>query len=72
MTLAEKLELIILKMTAKKQEDRYADMGEVIQALEAYLGVESAGAFTPREEHADKLEECVARFKTAPTGRLRS
>jgi serine/threonine protein kinase len=66
------LSSIILKMTAKKPEDRYADMGEVVQALEAYLGVESASPFTPREEHANLLEECVGRFNAAPTGRLRS
>ena len=44
-------------MVAKKREDRYADMGEVIKALEAFLGIESSGPFTPREEHADLLEQ---------------
>jgi hypothetical protein len=63
---------IILKMVAKKPADRYADMGEVIRALESFLGVQGAGAFTPREEHAALLEQCVRRFSEVPAVRLRA
>lgn len=66
------LSAIILKMTAKKPEDRYRDLGEVISALEGFLGVSGAGPFTPREEHANLLEESARAFNAAPTARLRA
>ncbi|HEX8199610.1 MAG TPA: serine/threonine-protein kinase [Isosphaeraceae bacterium] len=65
------LSAIILKMVAKKPEDRYADLGEVIRDLEDVLGVPGAGPFTPREEHAEALEASVAEFRAAPLARLR-
>jgi hypothetical protein len=62
---------IILKMTAKKRDERYANMGEVIRALEGFLGVQAAGVFTPREEHAALLDQCVRRFNEVPAVGLR-
>jgi hypothetical protein len=66
------LSAIILKMVAKKPEDRYASLSEVIAALEGFLGVSSTGPFTPREEHANLLEECVKTFNASGAARLRS
>jgi eukaryotic-like serine/threonine-protein kinase len=63
---------ILIKMMAKKPEDRYADMGEVIKALEGFLGIQQSGPFTPREEHLTALEECVQKFNAAPLARVRS
>jgi hypothetical protein len=63
---------IILKMTAKKRDERYADMAEVIRALESFLGVQAAGTFTPQEEHAALLDQCVRRFNDVPAVALRS
>ncbi len=63
---------ILIKMLAKKPEDRYPDMGAVIEALESYLGASRSGPFTPREEHADALEKSVRQFNAAPTVKLRS
>lgn len=65
------LSAILVKMMAKRPEDRYADMGEVIAALEKYLGILQSGAFTPKEEHAVVLEQCVKRFNGSPRARLR-
>ena len=62
---------VLIKMLAKKPEDRYPDMGAVIEALENYLGVSRAGPFTPGEEHANALEKCVRQFNAAPTVKLR-
>lgn len=65
------LSAILMKMLAKKPADRYTNMGEVIDALEKYLGVGQAGAFTPRQEHAEVLERGVQQFNRAPRARLR-
>ena len=62
---------IILKMVAKRAEDRYQTMPELIKALEKFLGVESSGPFSPREEHAQTLDEAVAAFRAVPAARLR-
>lgn len=59
----KELSYIVEKMLAKKPEERYADMGQVVDAIEAYLGVESAqGPYTPREHHVAILEREQAAF----------
>jgi serine/threonine protein kinase len=62
---------IVLKMTTKRPEDRYANLGEVIKAFEEFLGLPSSGVFSPREEHASLLTQCAEAFNEAPTARLR-
>ena len=68
----KELSAIILTMTAKKPEQRFRDLGEVIKALEAFLGVATAGPFTPKEDQANLLEESARAFNAAPTARIRS
>jgi len=68
----QQLSAILMKMVAKKPEDRYANAGELITAMEEYLGVDSTGPFTPKEEHARVLEGAVAQFNGAWGSRLRS
>jgi hypothetical protein len=68
----KELSAILLKMLAKKPEDRYADLAAVIADLEKFLGVSSAGAFTPKEEHAAALESAVKQFNEAPAARQRA
>jgi len=49
---------IIERMLEKNPKDRYPGMSEVIEDLEAYLGVESEkGVYTPREQHLAILEQ---------------
>jgi hypothetical protein len=62
---------VLLKMVAKKPEDRYADMGAVVQALEGFLGVQGSGRFQPNEEQAALVARSAARFAAAPAARLR-
>jgi len=57
------LSAIVLKMMAKKPEQRFADMGAVVAALEHFLGVEAGVGFSPREEHASLLERAVAAYE---------
>lgn len=59
---------ILLKMLAKKPEDRYQTMDEVIAALEGFLGLNSAGPFNPSEEQADALEKAAAAYNAASKG----
>ncbi|GMU58386.1 MAG: hypothetical protein AMXMBFR34_01490 [Myxococcaceae bacterium] len=60
------LSTITMQMMAKKPDQRFADMGAVIAALERFLGVEAGVAFSPREEHAALLEKSVEAFTRSP------
>lgn len=62
---------IIQKMVARKPEDRYANLGEVIKALEDSLGVAGAGLFMPLDEQAETLEVCIREFHDVSPARLR-
>ncbi len=62
---------IIMKMTSKQLAGRYANLDEVIQALEGFLGVQNAGPFTPKEEHVQTLEENVKAFNASSAARLK-
>jgi serine/threonine protein kinase len=66
------LSAIVLKMLAKRPEDRYANVSEVINALEGFLGVAGTGSFAPREDQANLLEACVNTFNASPSARMRS
>lgn len=57
------LSAILLKMMAKKPEDRHQTMDEVIAALEGFLGLERSGPFSPKEEQADQLEKCAHQYQ---------
>ena len=62
---------IIMKMVAKDPDDRYQDMDDLIDDLEAFLGLDSTGPFTPTEKHASTLEAAVELFngsKSASVG----
>ena len=58
------LSQIVMKMVEKKPEDRYADMGEVVTALEQCLGIESEKPFAPEQEQLKLLELSAERFNT--------
>jgi len=66
------LSAIILKMMSRKPEHRFQNMDAVISALEGFLGVDSAAAFSPREEHATLLERSVQHFNRASWARRRA
>jgi eukaryotic-like serine/threonine-protein kinase len=66
-----RLSEICLKMVAKRPEDRYAALNEVIKDLEGFLGIQASGTWSPREEQAQILEESVRTFNSAPMTKLR-
>ncbi|MCE9524808.1 MAG: hypothetical protein K8R36_01990, partial [Planctomycetales bacterium] len=66
-----RLSEICLKMVAKRPEDRYANLGETIKDLEGFLGVQASGTYSPKEEHAQVLEESVKTFNSAGMAKLR-
>src|SRR5262249_15411668 len=63
---------ILIRMMAKKPEERFADMGGVIKALEGVLGVQQTGPFTPTEEHLNSLESSVEKFNASSLAKVRS
>jgi hypothetical protein len=65
------LSAILMKMVAKKPEQRYQTMTDVIVSLEDFLGVASTGPFTPKEEHVKILEFAVERFNQSKWGTIR-
>lgn len=62
---------VIQKMMAKQPEDRFQSMGEVIRTLEAWLGIQHAGTYSPQEEHISKLEAYTLQFNDSFTAVLR-
>ncbi|HJZ55185.1 MAG TPA: hypothetical protein VKE74_09515, partial [Gemmataceae bacterium] len=68
----KELSAVIQRMMAKTADDRFADMGEVIRTLEAWLGVRHARTFSPHEEQIERLESFAASYHAAPTAVLRS
>jgi hypothetical protein len=47
-------------------------MGEVIEALEGYLGTDSSGPFSPSEEQVKSLENCVEWFNASNWAKQRT
>ena len=66
------LSRIVMRMTAKRPDERYQSMTEVINALEAFLGVESGKPFSPTEEHVRTLEAAVEQFNGSGWAKVRS
>ncbi len=60
-----------MKMVAKRPEDRYSDLGQAIQEMESYLGIEGKGPYLPQEENLATLEQAAKSFYDAPAARLR-
>lgn len=66
------LSAILMKMTAKKPQERYQSMTDVIRSLEDYLGVSESGPFAPRQDQVRQLESAVQRFNTSGWALLRT
>jgi tRNA A-37 threonylcarbamoyl transferase component Bud32 len=69
--IAGPLSAIVQKMMAKRVDDRYQNLAQVIQELEEYLGVGAAGPFRPKEEHVKVVSYAAERFANATWARLR-
>ena len=54
---------LLMKMVAKRPDERYADLGQCIVAMEDFLGTSSTGPFTPKEEHAAAVEGAAKSFR---------
>jgi eukaryotic-like serine/threonine-protein kinase len=67
----KEISAVIQKMMEKHADDRYQSMGEVIRTLEAWLGVQHTGTFSPHEEQIARLEGYVSQFNNAPTAVLK-
>ncbi len=66
------LSAIVVKMMAKRPEDRYQDLGRLIEDFEAFLGLSTHGPFTPKEEHVRVLEGAADQFYGATAARVRT
>ncbi len=67
----ESLSQIVSKMVAKKPEERFSNMGEVIKALEEWSGIDSAKGFSPKAEHAKVIESCAPWFAKSSAAKIR-
>lgn len=59
------LQTIMARAMAKRPEDRYASLSEMVSALESFLGVSRDGKFTPTTTQADQWEDIAARYRKA-------
>lgn len=63
----ESLQRIVEHAMAKRPDDRYASLAEMILDLESFLGVNSDGKFSPTSQQADQWEAIAARYASATT-----
>jgi hypothetical protein len=62
---------ILMRMLAKKPEERYPDLGAVIRDLEQFLGAAGSGPPAPKPEEAEAIEKAAKAFHAAPAARMR-
>ncbi|MFO0852566.1 MAG: protein kinase [Gemmataceae bacterium] len=67
----KELSAVIQRMMAKRPDDRFQSMGEVIRTLGQWLGVQPTGTFAARDDQIAQLEQAVRRYNTAPAAVLR-
>ena len=68
----DELSAIVSQMMAKDPQDRYQNAGELIDDLEAFLGIKSASGFTPEESDAESIESACMEFNSPSLTKLRS
>ena len=66
-----KLSPLILRMLAKKPHDRFANMGEVIEALEKFLGIATVGPYMPTANQIQAIELAAQDFYKSQWIKLR-
>ncbi len=59
------LEHIVGRAMAKRPDDRYSSLAEMITDLEAFLGVNAEGTFSPTSSQADQWEAIASRYAAA-------
>ena len=65
------LSQIVMKMLAKKPDDRYGSMTEVIHSLENYLGIDGSKPFSPKAENAKAIEYVAEQFDSSKWAGIR-
>jgi serine/threonine protein kinase len=63
---------IVLKMIAKRPEDRYQNVDELIKDCERFLGIQSTGPLSPSEAQAQTLEDSQRKFNAAKWAGIRT
>ncbi len=65
------LSAVVLRMMAKRPDDRPRSMGEVVRTLEGWLGVRSNGPQAPRADQITAVERLTAAFFASPSAHTR-
>ncbi|MGI9474251.1 MAG: bifunctional serine/threonine protein kinase/MFS transporter [Rubripirellula sp.] len=61
----EAVQHIVTRAMAKRPQDRYESLAEMVTDLESYLGVSPDGRFTPTSEQADQWEAIATQYRAA-------
>ncbi len=61
----DQLQNIIERAMAKRPDDRYDSLAEMIADMESFLGISSEGEFSPTAAQADQWEQIAKKFQTA-------
>ncbi len=67
----DQLQQIVERSMAKRPDDRYDSLSEMIADMESFLGISGEGEFSPTSGQADQWEQIVKNFhRSAPLQRL--